>query len=97
MARKPRKYLCQGCAYCDGLDTDSGRVQCKAVKTEVEAVPHVKQMRFESCPRRSGLQPGTKRQLFLKELAKQARQLPNPTAQEIAKLEEKLKTQMGIK
>lgn len=97
MARKERTWLCQGCTYAPKAGVVDGMVDCQAAKEVVKAVKHERYRRFESCPYRQKLKPS-----FLQELARRCRQFSadkgrQPSPEEVARIEHKLKKEMGVK
>ena len=97
MARKPRTWLCQGCDYAPQEGVIDGKIFCRAAEETIPAVAHKKFRRFESCPYRRGYKPN-----FLQILAWRCRALAaqegrQPTPEEVAGIERKLRIEMGIK
>lgn len=90
-------WLCQGCNYAPKAGVIDGRIDCVAAKEVVDAIPHTKYRRFESCPHRQNLQAG-----FLQELAKRCRQEKERSNTDlsparVARIEAELRQERGMK
>lgn len=96
MSDKKRRFLCEGCVYAVDGSIAEGQVYCQAVNAYVQAVPHTKNRRYESCPRRQKAKSLNPTQAYLIELAREARKLRNPTTADIERLEKRLQKKRGF-
>lgn len=68
MVRKKRRWLCQGCTYAPPEGVIEEMIHCGAVGKQIPAIPHVRYMKYESCPNRQEVK--AEQASFLRELTR---------------------------
>ncbi len=98
MTRKSRAriWLCQGCNFAPKTGVVDGKIDCGAAGKKVDAVPHKKYCRFESCPYRQNVKTN-----FLQELAKRCREAREKaggelSSERVARIEKALRKERGM-